>query len=81
MRRDFEVLGRRFLADEALLRVEVLRRAWLPDDRERERPAVLVLRDLGGEDVRVAMVANVRDDHICHTCHTPIRRLSLEEPG
>jgi hypothetical protein len=29
------------------------RRAWLPDDRDRE---LLELRDRGGEDVRVAMI-------------------------
>ncbi|MGH3368010.1 MAG: hypothetical protein ACRDOY_12490 [Nocardioidaceae bacterium] len=29
------------------------RRAWLPDDRDRE---LRELRDLGGEDVRVAMM-------------------------
>jgi hypothetical protein len=29
------------------------------------------LRDLEGEDVRVAMLATIRDAHISHTCHTP----------
>jgi hypothetical protein len=43
------------------LRLGVLRRAWLPDDRDRELALVdfraLELRDAGGEDVRVAMIA------------------------
>jgi hypothetical protein len=43
---------------------EDFRRVWVPDDRDREVPALpgdllralLVLRDAGGEDVRVAML-------------------------
>ena len=52
-------------------------RCWwlLPDERDRELEPpfadVLLLRDAGGEDVRVAMVANVRESPTCPTCHTP----------
>ncbi len=51
-----------------LLRDDV-RRVWLPDEPDRER--VLPLRDLGGEDVRVAMLLRLRDGHIRPTCNTP----------
>jgi len=59
--------GRFVLADEERRDDEDLRRVWLPDDRDREVPAVprdvlralLVPRDAGGEDVRVAMVMSV----------------------
>jgi hypothetical protein len=68
--------------------VEVLlpevRRAWLPDDRDRELPEelrepllrelLLVLpdvRDRGGEDVRVAMGPRLRHRHTRHTLPTP----------
>lgn len=71
LRLDLEAADRFFFAVDALRRVELLLRAWLPDDRGRELPDLLELRDRGGEDVRVAMVANVRDYHIRHTCHTP----------
>ena len=60
-----------------------LLRDWLPDDRVEDpdpfEPAraagleVLLLRDAGGEDVRVAMLANL---HRCHSSprpHTPDR--------
>jgi hypothetical protein len=47
----------------------------VPDDRDREPgppfPDVLLLRDAGGEDVRVAMIRNVRDGPTSPTCHTP----------
>ena len=46
----------------------------LPDDRDREPElflGVLLLRDAGGEDVRVAMVGNVRDGPTSPTRHTP----------
>jgi hypothetical protein len=55
-------------------------RAWLPDDRvvvEDFEPAlgpaldVPRFRDAGGEDVRVAMVTNLRDRHTRHLLHTP----------
>ena len=50
----------------------------LPVDREREadppRDEEDLLRDAGGEDVRVAMVPNLRDNHTCPTRHTPYRR-------
>ena len=32
----------------------------------------LLLRDAGGEDVRVAMLTNLRDHLTRHTPHTPI---------
>ena len=42
-------------------------------DREVEPPfaGVLLLRDAAGEDVRVAMVANVRENLTCPMRHTP----------
>jgi hypothetical protein len=47
----------------------------LPDDRDREPEPplldVLLLRDAGGEDVRVAMIRNVRDFPTRPTRHTP----------
>jgi hypothetical protein len=47
----------------------------VPDDRDREPEPpledVLLLRDAGGEDVRVAMIRNVRDIPTRPTCHTP----------
>ena len=55
-----------------------LRSAWLPDDRERVleppwpdfRAEVLLLRDPGGEDVRVAMVWNLpRRPHLSLASH------------
>ena len=66
----------RFLADLcadfwAGLRLLVL----VPDDRDRELEPplrdVLLLRDAGGEDVRVAMIGNVRDFPTGPTRHTP----------
>ena len=58
---------------------EDFRRVWLPDDRDREVPALrrlllralLVLRDAGGEDVRVAMVRRLCECHTSLTRHTP----------
>lgn len=50
-------------------------RAWLPDDRDRELDArpedVLLLRDPGGEDVRVAMLTRLGHSHTSPTLHTP----------
>jgi uncharacterized protein (DUF2235 family) len=47
----------------------------LPDDRDREPEPpfldVLLFRDAGGEDVRVAMIRNVRDFPTRPTRHTP----------
>jgi hypothetical protein len=47
----------------------------VPDDRDRELEPpfrdVLLLRDAGGEDVRVAMIGNVRDFPTDPTRHTP----------
>jgi hypothetical protein len=53
-----------------------VRRVWLPDDRDRELLlfATLLLRDLGGEDVRVAMMVRLGRYHISLTRHTPIPR-------
>jgi len=58
-----------------------LLRDWLPDDRVEDPEAfaagrepdfeVPLLRDTGGEDVRVAMVRNLRDRHSSHMLHTP----------
>jgi hypothetical protein len=48
-------------------------RVWLPDDRVLEvLELLLLLDDAGGEDVRVAMVANLRDRHTRHRLHTPL---------
>ena len=44
------------------------RRDWLPDAPDRER---VVLRDRGGEDVRVAMATRLRDRHTSLTRNTP----------
>jgi hypothetical protein len=44
------------------------RRVWLPDEPDRE---LVVLRDRGGEDVRVAMATRLRDRHISLTRNTP----------
>jgi hypothetical protein len=48
---------------------------FLPVERDREvEPPfseVLLLRDAVGEDVRVAMVANVRENLTCPMRHTP----------
>jgi hypothetical protein len=44
------------------------RRVWLPDEPDRE---LVVLRDRGGEDVRVAMAMRLRDRHISLTRNTP----------
>jgi len=62
------------LLDTALL--EEVRRVWLPDDRDRELPELLLrvapeVRDAGGEDVRVAMPRRLRDRHTSHTHPTP----------
>ena len=45
----------------------------LPDDRVFDEPDldVRLLDDAGGEDVRVAMVANLGDRHTRHSFHTP----------
>src|SRR5215217_1268235 len=47
----------------------------VPDDRERDAEPPFfwmpLLRDAGGEDVRVAMIRNVRDHITSPTCHTP----------
>ena len=64
----------RFCADfrGAGLRLLVV---FLPVERDREvEPPfseVLLLRDAVGEDVRVAMVANVRENLTCPMRHTP----------
>lgn len=54
---------------------EDFRRVWLPDDRvldpAAELFALLLVRDAGGEDVRVAMVTRVCDGHTSTTLHTP----------
>jgi hypothetical protein len=63
------------LAFEAGLRVGLRLERLPPDDRLREPEPplvdVLLLRDAGGEDVRVAMIRNLRDCPTCPTCHTP----------
>jgi hypothetical protein len=61
------------LVEERPFDVDFLR-DWLPDDRVlEEEPArgLLLFDDAGGEDVRVAMVTNLRDRHSCHRLHTP----------
>jgi hypothetical protein len=49
-------------------RLEDERRRRVPDDRDEE---LRELRDLGGEDVRVAMMRRLRLCHMGLTCHTP----------
>jgi glutamate dehydrogenase (NADP+) len=71
--------GRFALVDERL-DAEDFRRVWLPDGRDREVPALprevlralLVLRDAGGEDVRVAMPRSLGERHTSLTFHTPV---------
>jgi hypothetical protein len=71
--------GRFALVDERL-DDEDFRRVWLPDGRDREVPALprellralLVLRDAGGEDVRVAMLRSLGERHTSLTLHTPV---------
>jgi hypothetical protein len=73
-----------------------LLRDWLPDDRLEDPEAfaaecepdfeVPLLRDAGGEDVRVAMVRNLRDRPTSHMLHTPpsdrvIERSRVIEPS
>jgi hypothetical protein len=50
------------------------RRVWLPDVRDRELLLfdTFLLRDLGGEDVRVAMMTRLGRYHTSLTRHTPI---------
>jgi len=65
------------LREDVLLRFfDEVRRVWLPDDRDRELLPLDLLepRDLGGEDVRVAMIARLCRYHTSLTCHTPISR-------
>ena len=71
------------------LRFDVVgfRLAWLPVLRDRVlEPArdevllgVLLLRDPGGEDVRVAMLRTLGDRHTCHRDHTV--RVALRPVG
>jgi len=64
------------LREDVLLRFDEVRRVWLPDDRDRELLPLDLLepRDLGGEDVRVAMIARLCRYHTSLTRHTPIFR-------
>lgn len=56
---------------------EDFRRVWLPDDRVLEGAELLLLfRDAGGEDVRVAMVRSVGECHTSLTHHTPVEAAS-----
>ena len=59
-----------------LLFFDDFRRVWLPDAPDRE---LVELRDRGGEDVRVAMVSNLRDRHISLTRNTPNTRPSWRD--
>jgi hypothetical protein len=62
--------GRLDLVDRAFaVRRAVLFGAFLPDRLPDER--VVDVRDAGGEDVRVAMVPNLRDRHTSHRHTTP----------
>jgi hypothetical protein len=63
--------GRRDLVDRAFAvrRAVLFVGGFLPDRRPDER--VVDVRDAGGEDVRVAMVPNLRDRHISHRDTTP----------
>jgi hypothetical protein len=69
--------GRRFRED-VRERFVVLRERELEPDllRELDEPLdVLLLREPGGEDVRVAMVRNLGHRHTSHTDHTPLTGL------
>src|SRR3954470_20374611 len=76
---------------ERPLEAGLLPRDRLPDDRledpedfaaEREPDLeVPLFRDAGGEDVRVAMVRNLRDRHTSHTLHTPLGVGDRGPPG
>ena len=52
-------------------------RTSVPPDRDRPDLDVLLLREPGGEDVRVAMAPNVCHRHSSHTDHRPCHRASL----
>src|SRR5205085_652843 len=71
--------GRLDLLERPLPLLAGFLRAWLPDDRvvaEDARMDVFLdvprFRDAGGEDVRVAMLTNLRDRHTRHLPHTPV---------
>jgi hypothetical protein len=65
----------RFVLDDERRDDEDFRRVWLPDDRDRELepplPEVALLRDAGGEDVRVAMVMTLSHRHTSLMRYTP----------
>ena len=50
--------------------------ACAPSTREADREDAALLREPGGEDVRVAMVTNLGHCHSSHTDHTPHRPVS-----
>jgi hypothetical protein len=56
---------------------EDFRRVWLPDDRVLEPD---LLRDAGGEDVRVAMLMRVGECPTSLTLHTPVVGLRSGRP-
>jgi hypothetical protein len=58
----------RFVLEDERFDDEDFRRVWLPDDRVLEP---LLLRDAGGEDVRVAMLTRVGEGPTSLTLHTP----------
>jgi hypothetical protein len=64
------------LREDARERFFVLRERELEPDLLRELEElldVLLLREPGGEDVRVAMVRNLGHRHSSHMDHTPLR--------
>jgi hypothetical protein len=58
----------RFVLEDERVDEEDFRRVWLPDDRVLE---LALLRDAGGEDVRVAMLRSLSEGHTSLTLHTP----------
>jgi hypothetical protein len=58
----------RFALEDERVDDEGFRRVWLPDDRVLELD---LLRDAGGEDVRVAMVMRVCERPTSLWCYTP----------
>src|SRR4051812_9954867 len=77
--------------DEPPFDAGFLLRDWLPDDRLVDPEAfevarepdfeVPLFRDAGGEDVRVAMVVNLRDRLTSHMLHTPRRGVGTATRG
>jgi hypothetical protein len=64
-----------FLVGVPRVRVPDAPRVVRPDELDRPLLDVLLLREPGGEDVRVAMTPNVGHRHSSHTDHTAVSAL------